>query len=139
MKRALVLVEGPTEERVINACLRPYLEPRGMVLVPKIVATKRTIGAAHHKGARLAPSVFKDDETVVSEIAAIASKHATPEDIDDGPDTAPSKRVKRAFPRYQKTVHGIEALKSIGVDRIREACPHFASWLGALEAIAAAP
>jgi len=47
MKQGLVLVEGQTEEQVVNDCLRPYLEATGLVLVPTIVATRRTIGAAH--------------------------------------------------------------------------------------------
>jgi Domain of unknown function (DUF4276) len=52
-------------------------------------------------------------------------------------ETAPSKRLARVFPRYQKALHGPLAIDAIGVERIRTACPHFASWLARLEAVAA--
>jgi uncharacterized protein DUF4276 len=225
MKQGQVLVEGQTEERVVNEWLRPYLEERGLVLVPKLVTTKRTIGAAHHKGgvrrygkvqgdlqrllgntglsvvttlfdyyalptdfpgmadrparraarshvehveaawatevrdrrfiphivlheleawvfadpARLAAEMFNEDEAAVAAITAIARTHVTPEDIDDGPATAPSKRLARAFPPYQKTSHGVTALKAIGVEGIYRARPHAAAWLDQLVAVAQAP
>jgi hypothetical protein len=50
----------------------------------------------------------------------------------------PSKRLRSAFPAYQKTIHGPLAISAIGIDCIRAVCPHFARWLAALEAIAAA-
>jgi hypothetical protein len=89
--------------------------------------------------ARLAPNMFNDDETAVAAIAAIARKHATPEDIDDGPGTAPSKRLERAFPPYKKTVHGVEVLKAIGIEGICRVCPHAAAWLDQMIAVAQAP
>jgi hypothetical protein len=83
--------------------------------------------------------MFDDDATIIAAIAAVASAHSTPEDIDEGAHTAPSKRLRSAFAGYQKTLHGPLAVSAIGIDRIRTACPHFARWLDQLEAIAAAP
>lgn len=59
-----------------------------------------------------------------------------PEDINDHPDTAPSKRLKRLYPSYRKTLHGPIAAGLIGLPAIRARCPHFAEWLGRLEAYA---
>jgi hypothetical protein len=87
---------------------------------------------------RLEPWMFDDDAEVIAEISAIAAAHRTPEDIDEGSQTAPSKRLLRAFAPYQKTLHGLLALSAIGIDGIRSACPHFAHWLECLEAFAAA-
>jgi hypothetical protein len=87
----------------------------------------------------LEPWMFDDDATVIAAIAEVAGAYSTPEDIDEGPRTAPSKRLHNAFAGYQKTLHGPLALSAIGTDRIRAACPHFAGWLERLEAIAAAP
>jgi hypothetical protein len=87
----------------------------------------------------LEPWMFDDDVTVIAAIAAVAGAHSTPEDIDEGPQTAPSKRLRDAFAGYQKTVHGPLAVSAIGIDRIHAVCPHFARWLDHLEAIAAAP
>jgi len=53
---------------------------------------------------------------------------ATPEDIDDGPVTAPSKRIIEAFPQYRKVLHGTTAAQSVGILAMRRECPHFREW-----------
>jgi hypothetical protein len=223
MKRGLVLVEGQTEEQVVNECLGPYLLAKGLDLRPTIVKTKRLVGGAAFKGGVLSYSqvrrelgfllhdtgasvittlldyyalpddfpgmsdrptgsskdrvehverawassvehrrfvphlalheleawvfaspsyleawMFDDDAAVIAAIAAVAAAHQTPEDIDEGVQTAPSKRLRNAFAAYQKTLHGPLALSAIGIDRIRAVCPHFVQWLARLEAVAAA-
>jgi hypothetical protein len=87
--------------------------------------------------AHLESWMFDDAPAVVSAITAIAAAHTSPEDINDGVDTAPSKRLLAAFAAYQKTVHGPFAIDAIGIDRIRATCPHFDHWLSQLERIAA--
>lgn len=57
-----------------------------------------------------------------------------PENINDGSETAPSKRVKSVFPAYQKTLHGPFAAGAAGLTALRGACPHFHEWLLVLEA-----
>jgi hypothetical protein len=84
---------------------------------------------------RLEPWMFDDDAKAIEAIAKIAAAYQTPEDIDDGPDTAPSKRLEKVF-NYQKLLHGPLAVSAIGIDRIRAVCPHFHQWLGRLEAAA---
>lgn len=59
---------------------------------------------------------------------------ASPEDINEGYATAPSRRVSAAFPGYQKTFHGPLALMEMGLEAIREQCPHSDEWLTRLEA-----
>jgi hypothetical protein len=85
----------------------------------------------------LEPWMFDDDLKVIPAIAAVGAMHQTPEDIDEGFLTAPSRRLRGAFAAYQKTLHGPLAVAAIGIDRIRAACPHFARWLECVEAIAA--
>jgi len=62
----------------------------------------------------------------------------TPEDIDDGPETAPSKRIKQHCSTYQKVYHGAIAAARIGLATMRAECPHFNEWLIKLETLAAA-
>ena len=62
---------------------------------------------------------------------------ATPEDIDDSPVTAPSKRVEELVPGYEKPLFGALAILEIGLDPIRVECPHFDAWLRQLESLAA--
>lgn len=78
---------------------------------------------------------WTDDLRVVSALSAITKAHATPEDINDSPHTAPSKRVLAAMPDYQKTFHGPLIACEIGLDAMRKACPHFHAWLQKLEAL----
>jgi uncharacterized protein DUF4276 len=63
----------------------------------------------------------------------IRGAFATPEDINDSPDTCPSKRVTNLVPGYEKPLLGTLAALEIGLTRIRAACPHFADWLNRLE------
>src|SRR5262249_36587944 len=45
-------------------------------------------------------------QSVVRQLRAIRDSFSSPEEIDEGPSTAPSKRLKSVFPGYQKTLHG---------------------------------
>lgn len=58
-----------------------------------------------------------------------------PEDINDSVTTAPSKRIQKLFPGYQKPLFGVIAALAIGLDKMREECPHFNSWLEHLESL----
>lgn len=56
-----------------------------------------------------------------------------PENIDDSPMTAPSKRLEDLSDRFKKTSTGIAIAKGIGLAKIRESCPIFNGWLTAVE------
>ncbi|SPE35959.1 conserved hypothetical protein [Candidatus Sulfopaludibacter sp. SbA6] len=60
----------------------------------------------------------------------------TPEDIDDGSSTAPSKRVLQVCHLYRKVVDGTIAARAVGINAMRRECPHFRDWLERLEALA---
>lgn len=59
-----------------------------------------------------------------------------PEDVNDGSDTAPSKRLKNHIPGYSKTQHGPAAIELAGMAVIRNKCPRFDAWLTKLESLA---
>ena len=63
----------------------------------------------------------------------IRDRFSTPEEIDDSPLTAPSKRIEALMPGYEKPLFGTLAVLEIGLTRIRGACPHFNNWLTILE------
>jgi hypothetical protein len=69
---------------------------------------------------------------------AIRASVATPEEINERPQFAPSKRIETIFPAYKKTLHGPTTAGRIGLERIRAECPHFDAWMKRLEAFAAA-
>ena len=68
-----------------------------------------------------------------SQFQAIRMRFSTPEEINDSPDTAPSKRVNDLKPEYQKPFEGVNAALEIGLAKIRQECPHFNDWLTRLE------
>jgi hypothetical protein len=75
---------------------------------------------------------WTDDDRALEPLR-MARRHAAPEEINDGRETAPSKRILAAMNGYQKTVHGPLIACDIGLDAIRAACPHFDAWLAKLE------
>ena len=81
----------------------------------------------------LATAIGHPDLT--ADFQAIRDEFGSPEEIDDSPDTAPSKRIERLMPAYQKPTMGVQATQSIGIDAIRNQCPHFDAWLHRLETL----
>jgi len=65
---------------------------------------------------------------------SIRDQFPSPEEIDDSPITAPSKRVEELIKGYEKPLLGALAIRDIGLDTIRDECPHFSEWLANLEA-----
>ena len=65
----------------------------------------------------------------------ITDNFSTPEEINDSPNSAPSKRLINLSKSYQKVLHGIIAAERIGLDMMRKKCPHFNEWLNNLEAL----
>jgi hypothetical protein len=218
MKRVLILVEGFTEERLVKDVLYEHLFPKGLVVIPKIAATKRVKNGPDFKGGvtdylkverdlkrllsdtsavfvttfidyyglphdfpgmasrtgrmalerakhvevewgrRINHSRFhahlmvhefeamlfaKPDElgkafnniSVFNPLSRIRSEFPTPEEINDNPTTAPSKRIQQLLPGYEKSVYGSLLIKRIGLELIRKECHHFNERLTWLESI----
>jgi len=74
-------------------------------------------------------SVFTPKEANFKEIEAVIKQFPNPEDINNGENTAPSKRLKRYINDYSKTLNGIEIINSIGLENIMAKCPHFKDWI----------
>ena len=65
----------------------------------------------------------------------IRQEFECPEDINDSPVTAPSKRIENLFPGYEKPLSGVIAVLEIGLQTMRRECPHFDEWLKRLESL----
>jgi len=70
-----------------------------------------------------------------SALQNIRASFPSPEDINDHEETAPSKRLGKLFPSYNKPFYGELIAERIGIDRIRAECVHFAAWLRRLESL----
>jgi len=71
----------------------------------------------------------------VQELVAICKKYDSPELINDGETTAPSKRIIQFIPSYKGAKVSVAPLmvQKIGLPTIRSLCPHFNEWLIQLE------
>ncbi len=76
-------------------------------------------------------SFFRRRDKEIQALETIAIAHATPEMIDDGEHSAPSKRIIAHIPEYDsvKSTVGPKIADLIGLDVIRAKCPHFNGWL----------
>jgi hypothetical protein len=75
------------------------------------------------------------DQSLAGELKRQADKAGGPEEVNQGPDTAPSKRILRLCPAYNKTQDGPAAVADLGLPGLRAACPHFDAWIGNLLAL----
>lgn len=182
MKRALVLVEGQTEEAFVKDVLQEHFgaslsiaatmlvtrhvsaggsfrgsdRPNGTPLV-RVTHVETAIHAHFGTLSNFVPylSLHEFEALLFSapdvlpriligphraeDFAAIRASVATPEEINERPESAPSKRILSLFPGYRKTLYGPSVCKEIGIQQLRAECPHFDGWIQRLEAFAHSP
>lgn len=73
------------------------------------------------------------EPALAPEFRTIREDFGTPEDINDSPDTAPSKRIISLYRSYRKPLDGVSAIEHIGLDAVRKACSLFNAWIAKLE------
>ncbi|MSQ73353.1 MAG: DUF4276 family protein [Betaproteobacteria bacterium] len=80
---------------------------------------------------RFAQGIGRSD--LLPKFQAIRDQFDTPEEINDSPHTAPSKRIIDLVPSYEKPLMGTWAVQAIGLDSIRQECPLFRNWMERIE------
>ncbi len=83
-----------------------------------------------------------EEPALQNEFSRIRRQFMTPEHINDGQNTAPSKRVLALVSKelpYEKLTLGTLAALEIGLPKIRQECPLFDAWLNKLENLTALP
>ena len=78
------------------------------------------------------PYTFYYKDEVVKAIEKIIDRYETPEDINDMPMTAPSKRLLAIIPDYSKVNDGNIIALEIGIETILQQCPRFKNWIETL-------
>jgi len=77
--------------------------------------------------------IVMDDDKQLREIQDIMNKFPNPEDINNSPQTAPSKRLERIFAigqeRYEKVVHSELIFEMLDIQSILDKCPRFKMWI----------
>lgn len=74
------------------------------------------------------PEVMRKESTK-QQLDDIKEDFSTPEEINDSPETAPSKRIEDIYPFFRKPLHGVLAAKRITIETMIEECPHFKQWV----------
>jgi len=115
-------IEAAMRDDVGDERLMPYLQVHEFEAL--LLAQPESIAVA-----------YPDREAQALQLAADVRGFANPELIDDGPQTHPSARIVARIPEYEKVAGGEDIALAVGLDRMRERCPHFAEWLAALEAL----
>lgn len=72
---------------------------------------------------------------LMEQFQTIRDKFASPEEINNSPMTAPSKRISGIIKGYEKPLHGVLAAKAIELPKIRQECKLFNGWLITLESL----
>ncbi|WP_439490708.1 DUF4276 family protein [Algoriphagus sp.] len=69
-----------------------------------------------------------DDLKQLEQIQSILDMYPNPEDINNSPQTAPSKRLVNIF-NYDKTLHSELILDEVKMEDITQKCPRFREWI----------
>ena len=77
---------------------------------------------------------LEHDQAIARLTAMVADKN--PELINDNPETAPSKRILKEIPEYDKVTAGVAVAEKIGLPPLRAKCKHFDEWVSLLENLA---
>lgn len=77
-----------------------------------------------------------DKPKIIHKLGEIIKRYANPENINDDPHTAPSKRIIKILTEsgenYVKTSDGRAIAEQIGIEKMLEKCPRFRNWVKTL-------
>lgn len=79
---------------------------------------------------KLQEAYFEENLTALKECVKMQNN---PELINDGVETAPSKRILNCIAYFDKANVGVDVLERIGIGIIAEKCQHFSEWLMHIE------
>lgn len=70
-----------------------------------------------------------NNDRINHQIDEIIESYPNPEDINSTPEGAPSKRLLKIIPDFDKVTAGILIALEIGMDTILDKCPRFRTWV----------
>ncbi|CAI9429395.1 DUF4276 domain-containing protein [Candidatus Ornithobacterium hominis] len=76
-------------------------------------------------------ALYSEHDAKFYEIEQVMATYPNPEDINDSPQTAPSKRLKnnQLIKGYNKVNDGIMIIEEAGIDVVLAKCPRFGKWV----------
>jgi len=80
---------------------------------------------------------YFENENAIRELEKqLEAVGGNPELLNEGKEKAPSKRIQKVIPEYDKVSSGALIAESAGMDFLREKCRHFDEWISQLEKLA---
>lgn len=122
VRRAALLEEAMSED---------IKDPRFIPYVQRHEFEALVLAGLEHLGAQLMDA---DARTGLTALRAELGP-MSPEDVNDGKKTAPSKRLLARIPGYNKKLHGPWVTAQVGIDGLKQRCPRFGAWVTLLEAM----
>ncbi len=80
-------------------------------------------------------SLFERSEMDYNGLMNVIQQYPNPEDINNHPDSAPSVRLKKLISGYNKVLHGIDIINTVGMAELLEKCPRFKAWVESMEEV----
>lgn len=80
---------------------------------------------------------YMDHDVAIAHLKQVVEEcyDGNPELINNGPETAPSKRILREIAEYDKVTSGVSIVEKIGVPTLCSKCTHFGEWIKHLSAL----
>jgi hypothetical protein len=120
----------------LEAALREDIDDRRLIPYIQLHEFEALLLSSPEKFAGDSP--YSGTKNQIENLLRLCAEFDTPEKIDDGEQTAPSKRIGAEIPGYlrAKPTAGPIIAAAIGIEAMRAKCPHFDQWLRALEQLA---
>ncbi len=84
---------------------------------------------------KLLLQLYPTEHVAVSKLSKVSADHESPEHINLGEETAPSKRIVKEIKRYRKAIDGPSLAVELGVEVLCQKCKHFAEWIDWLKSL----
>lgn len=78
-------------------------------------------------------TMYPSERQGIKSLERVCKSAGTPEKINL--DSPPSHRIRQFIPGYRKAAAAAQIAEAIGLDAMRNACPHFEGWVKRLEAL----
>ncbi len=80
-------------------------------------------------------AIYPNRQAQIQQLIDIRSQFNSPEEINQGIETAPSKRIKAILPEYDKKIAGSLIALEIGFKKLCDENQHFKEWIEKLKVI----
>ena len=126
---AMALVDPYAQAATLEAALADAAKDQRFVPYVQVHEFEALLLATPEKFSEL----FEQRERQIAMLVAECDPFASPELINHGQHAHPKAKIKQYLEDYDENVDGPLLAQAIGLDHIRQKCPHFDQWLTKLE------